>query len=595
MNDTKVLVWTLAGTMTPELSAALVQAAGCEGAQSLKEPTVQAEPKAGKAQRLQQLTQRLTNLARKPVIVVHDASATDLNAALELAQTATALGFKHLFVYYRHDARRIMARAAAGKVLAKLELPAVVARSRRGVEALAALLHHVKQAGWSSFALALEDLQGPASTVPPRQQQLLAWLQASSGDAGLAAAFEHARSTLLGDAQPEAGDERMTQLWQELAWTPGVEARYVWLRPRLSLVEPLPACVATLRVAPPPPYAYAGQDIGFNGLLQLQATATAQTSAPATATAQADADVQAPALEGWSLKLQVGEDTYLVDWSPAAKTEAGPRFHSGVLPVHGGMSMRLVLVSPKDEETTLATLESEGPARQPVPGVLVGGRSIGYVAIPKVACTSMKQALFKLGTGMEFHSSDVGTHVHKYFKQHDGDITLADFKFLIVRDPVKRFLSAYSNRVVHHRELSRKFITARAQQLRLDLDDFVFDPDLDTFLERLAVYCKVHPILHHTRPVAHFLPSLSVFDKVYPIESMQELQADISRRIGQDFTVGRSQTGGPKIGIDTLSLPQLERLFELYREDYALLKDYYTPQQLLAERAALLAAKEPQT
>lgn len=575
MSNTKVLVWTLAGVMTPELSAALAQATGCEGVQPLKEATAQAEPAAGKAQRLKQLTQRLTELAAQPVVVVHDVTSADLDTNLELAQTATTLGFRPLFVYWRHDARRMMARAAAGKALAKQGVPALVHRSRRGVESLAALLHHAGQAGWSSFGLALEDLQGPAdAAAPQRQQQLLAWLQASSGDAGLAAAFERARQSLPADAQPAADDERLTLLWQELAWTPGVEARYTWLRPRLSVAEPAPASVAALRVAPPPPYAYAGQEFGLTGALRLQAEAQAQ--------------------KGWSLKLLAGEDTYLVDWAPAAAADKPARFDSGVLPVHGGLSMRLVLVSPQGEETTLATLEWEGPARQPVSGVLAGVQSLGYVAVPKVACTSMKQALFRLGTGVDFQSDDVGTHVHRYFADHSGDVTLADFKFLIVRDPVKRFLSAYANRVVHHRELSRKFITARAQRLRLDLDDFVFDPDLDTFLDRFTTYCKVGPILHHTRPVAHFVPDLGVFDKVYPIESMQELQADISRRIGRDFEVGRSQTGGPKIGIDELSLAQLERLFELYRDDYALLKDFYTPQKLLAEREALLAAKEAQ-
>jgi hypothetical protein len=321
-----------------------------------------------------------------------------------------------------------------------------------------------------------------------------------------------------------------------------------------------------LRLAPLPPYVPSGREVGITGALRLQADTP----------------------QGWSLKLVVDGEDYAVEWN-ASGTDATPAsFDSGVLPVRGGMAMRLTLVSPQGNETTLATIDWTGPAHESVPGILLGEYSLGYITVPKAACTSLKRALIQLATRQKFDHVVRGTYVHRYFGARKRDITLANFKFLVVRDPVKRFLSAYSNRVVHHRELSRRYVERWAHQPGVSFEDFIFDPDLATFLDHLPTYCKVETILHHIRPMAHFVPKLEPFDKVYPIESMQELQADISKITGQDFEVEHSQTGGPKIGLDELSLTQIEKLFELYREDYALLKDFYTPEKLLAERATLL-------
>ena len=56
------------------------------------------------------------------------------------------------------------------------------------------------------------------------------------------------------------------------------------------------------------------------------------------------------------------------------------------------------------------------------------------------------------------------------------------WKITVIRDPVKRFLSAYSNRVRFHRALGRKRITE--EQVKLGAKP---NPTLEEFVERYVV------------------------------------------------------------------------------------------------------------
>ena len=88
---------------------------------------------------------------------------------------------------------------------------------------------------------------------------------------------------------------------------------------------------------------------------------------------------------------------------------------------------------------------------------------LGYFPIPKVACTSIKTAMFLIEHGREYKPKiDINKkavqHIHNYYEERLANIDSCDFKFIVIRDPIKRFLSAYNNRVAHHKKLTQEAI-----------------------------------------------------------------------------------------------------------------------------------------
>lgn len=204
-----------------------------------------------------------------------------------------------------------------------------------------------------------------------------------------------------------------------------------------------------------------------------------------------------------------------------------------------------------------------------------------YVAVPKVACTSIKTALFKLQNGFDFQDFITNwryIHIHHpsvYPSMPFVDLNKENldgyFKVALVRDPVERFLSAYSNRVGHYRELSAERIgeAATAQGLRPD-------PDLHEFIEHLDAYRAVSPsILHHTDPMWVFLGEDPAFyDRIFNLRYIDAFAKTISEMTGTEFTIPRLQTQGEKISVDTLSPAEKRKIEDFYARDYDMFRTW---------------------
>ena len=230
----------------------------------------------------------------------------------------------------------------------------------------------------------------------------------------------------------------------------------------------------------------------------------------------------------------------------------------------------------------VGALAFEPAGREPVEGIFLSRWSIGYQPIPKAACTSIKELLFRAVTGAAFSPevAEGANHVHRYFDLRTRDVSAADFRFVVVRDPIKRFLSAFGNRVLHHKELSRAYVEGLGLVPPLDLEGFVFDPDLAGFVERFASYRRIPTIDHHFRPISEFSAPLGAFDKVYPFEALGELVADLHKRMGVPMALPHSQRGGPKLQPKDLPPRVFDKLAELFAADYAMLEGLYSPGML---------------
>lgn len=206
---------------------------------------------------------------------------------------------------------------------------------------------------------------------------------------------------------------------------------------------------------------------------------------------------------------------------------------------------------------------------------------LAYFSIPKNASTSIKHVFYELETGKKFVRGQAACdHIHNFYRaramEPDAYERCRDlWKFTVFRDPVKRIISAYSNRVIFHKVLE----TQKNARLRAGLLGLSLQPDLEEFCIRLPRYRKLsRAVRHHTRPYQEFVGSdLSRLDAVYAIENLGDLASDLSDRTGRKIEFPRLQTGGPKIGIDALTPAALLALNKFARPDYLLMNGMYQP------------------
>jgi hypothetical protein len=222
--------------------------------------------------------------------------------------------------------------------------------------------------------------------------------------------------------------------------------------------------------------------------------------------------------------------------------------------------------------------------------IIIPKLKLGYQNIPKVATTSIFEWLYvahegKLGEGGGL--PDKKGRMRDFFMRgksgravENSSNGIADangyYRFALTRDPIKRFLSMYSNRIVYHRELSERAKCAE----RLIALGLPFDPQPNELVERFFSYLKVAKVIeHHARPQMDFLgQDMSVYTRIADISSVGEVVSEIRAFWIREGLVeicehtpaepGRKQTGGPKLALNVLTPDSFEKLLEYYSEDY---------------------------
>lgn len=222
-----------------------------------------------------------------------------------------------------------------------------------------------------------------------------------------------------------------------------------------------------------------------------------------------------------------------------------------------------------------------------------------YAPVPKTGCTSLKRALYRLEHGVDYAgTAPDGTEatLHEAFPSHPFDAR--DFAqvetpwlFAVVRDPAERVLSTWSERVMGTGRLeqvnARREGTGITRILRRVTGGTgaanVLDPrpTLDQFVLNLDHYADAYPgaVGHHVQSVDWFLgPDLSIYDRIYRLDEMEQLQTDLRDRTGQaDFTIGRNNASPEayKATLDDLSDIAFDTLMTRLAPEYDLLKDWF--------------------
>lgn len=212
--------------------------------------------------------------------------------------------------------------------------------------------------------------------------------------------------------------------------------------------------------------------------------------------------------------------------------------------------------------------------------VILNQRKILFVTVPKVACTSIKKTLFKIENGFQFrnfmangtlrHIHDMSIYPAIAFKDIDQSKVAGFTKYTMVRDPVLRFLSAYSNRVGFYKELSEKNIAGSGLKP---------DPDIHEFIASLQEYRSAsRSIWLHTAPLVVFLgEDPTYYDRIFDISEI----ADLAATLGVE-KISHEQTGGEKIDPAILSSDELSKVINFYAADYRFYGQFMPPPNRIA-------------
>ncbi len=211
--------------------------------------------------------------------------------------------------------------------------------------------------------------------------------------------------------------------------------------------------------------------------------------------------------------------------------------------------------------------------------VILKDHKLFYASIPKVACTSLKTMFFEVENGVPFKpikANGKTWHIHEFYhgwlRVSYPEKRLEDLRRVtLVRDPIKRFLSAYGNRVVHHKDAGEVAVSKVRGFRKLTPN-----PDLDEFIDRFDRYLSIGSIKWHCRPMVDFIgDDKNYFHGLYGMHQMDAFLEDVSNAVGKKMEAGRFQTGGPKFSPDDLTAKQVAKLETFYSADYSAFSQYF--------------------
>ncbi|KUF11591.1 sulfotransferase family 2 domain-containing protein [Pseudoponticoccus marisrubri] len=213
--------------------------------------------------------------------------------------------------------------------------------------------------------------------------------------------------------------------------------------------------------------------------------------------------------------------------------------------------------------------------------ITVDAHKLAYMALPKAGCSSVKEALARLDPSVTLPPEDQidvrtwhGIYPTRRFRKHRWRALEGYWGFCVVRDPVKRLLSVYTNRVLQFGDTMN---SRKLRQGRDWLPDLPRQPDPDTFFQNLQGYVMgSSSIKHHVMGARVFLgPDLGVYDKVYRTEELGQLAYDLALLTRQNVHMPRGNRSEAQLTLDDLAPRTIDALRPMLDEEYAFLSDYY--------------------
>jgi hypothetical protein len=210
--------------------------------------------------------------------------------------------------------------------------------------------------------------------------------------------------------------------------------------------------------------------------------------------------------------------------------------------------------------------------------VAISAHRIAYMALPKAACSSVKAALSSIDLDMTIPQEELrrnGDIVHKYyptrrFRPHRWEQYDGWWRFAVVRDPLSRLLSVYTDRVIGRQEL-------KASRRLRQVEHLTVDPDPDFFFQNIQSYKRFSSaVKHHALPARLFIgPRPLRYDAVYRVNELPDLGKKLSEITGQPVSIPRLNKSQAKLKFDDLAPPTQDVLREVLAQEYEDLQDYF--------------------
>jgi len=197
---------------------------------------------------------------------------------------------------------------------------------------------------------------------------------------------------------------------------------------------------------------------------------------------------------------------------------------------------------------------------------------------PKVLSTSLKYFAFELENGRPFEELRKAGHqnwVHRHYPARPFEpVDRNDFPHVVafVRDPVRRFVSMYRNRVVkNHAHTAESW--RRAEGLGLE-----GTPTFSDFMANFDQYDTLVPdVRHHALPQVEYLGTDSAyFDATFTETSVSQFESLVHGLSGATLRlpwVQRSDTDAP-VPLDNDALSWIR---DRYSEDYRVFGEWFPP------------------
>lgn len=205
---------------------------------------------------------------------------------------------------------------------------------------------------------------------------------------------------------------------------------------------------------------------------------------------------------------------------------------------------------------------------------LIPQKKIAVFFSPKSGGTSIRSFLFHLENGFPFTdyinqgklvTANALVRNVVFSRANLGEIS-GFRKFAVVRNPIERFLSGYSNRVGHYKELS--YEVAGVALLQRDLEE---NPSIDKFVERFHAYRKSsRSINRHFFKQQRFIgDDIGFYEKVFRLDRIPDFVDFMNDTFSSEASMPRLQTGGEKLDFFSLSAATKDRILSLCESDIA--------------------------
>jgi len=203
---------------------------------------------------------------------------------------------------------------------------------------------------------------------------------------------------------------------------------------------------------------------------------------------------------------------------------------------------------------------------------------IAYMPVPKAACSSVKAALATIDPDVEIDlkalakNNNVAHRIYPTtrFRPHRWQEYEGWWRFTVVRDPLTRLLSVYSDRVQGRQELFNSPKIRRQSE-------FPPDPDPDFFFQNIQSYIELASVIkHHAMPARLFIGRKPLkYDRVFTVGQIPELEGELRRISGLPVSVPRSNVSKVKLEFSSLSPETQSFLAKFLQDEYSHLSDYF--------------------